>query len=92
MVIATEPNEPLMTGFVKCPACGWLHFKIPAAAAHEQIRKSNEMLTREDCFRKATLDMYLHCFRCGADSAGFVPAQESDAPSGATIQAVIVER
>lgn len=81
-----------MTNFVKCTACGWLHFAISAAAALEEMQGMNEMLEREGSDRKATLEAYLRCFRCGADSATFVPAQESDAPPGVTIQAVVVQR
>lgn len=81
-----------MTNFVKCPTCGWLHFAIAEADALEEMRGVNEILEHEGSGRKATLEAYLRCFRCGADSAAFVPAQESDAPPGVTIQAVVVER
>ena len=62
---------------VKCPKCGWVHVAIPAQVARES----------GDDFER-----YLRCFRCGADSAGFVPAGEADAPLGATLQACVVER
>ena len=52
----------------------------------------NEMLEREGSNRKATYEAYLRCCRCGADSATFLAAQESDAPPGVTIQAVVIER
>ena len=81
-----------MTDNVKCPACGWLHFEVSAVAALSELCGVNQMLAQEGSERKATFEAYLRCFRCGADSATFVPASESDAPSGVTIQAVVLER
>lgn len=52
----------------------------------------NKILEREGSGQRATFEAYLRCFRCGACSATFLLAQESDAPLGATIQAVVVER
>ena len=80
-----------MAEFVKCPTCGWLHFKISRAEALAHVQEVNETLEHADSSGKATLEAYLHCFRCGADSASFVLAQASNAPIGATIQAVVVE-
>lgn len=83
-----------MTDFVKCHACGWLHFAISAEDARAEVSATNEMLAsaRLHDVRRASFDAYLRCFRCGADTASFISAVESDAPSGVTIQACVVQR
>lgn len=78
--------------YVKCPACGWLHFEISAATARAEVAEVNAHLRAVGEPENASFDRYLRCFRCGADTAGFVPAQESDAPLGCTIQPAVVER
>jgi rubredoxin len=48
----------------KCNVCGWVHAAIPLAMAQQSA---------------ADLASYRKCFRCGADTAGFVPAKSGDA-------------
>lgn len=80
------------TTFVKCPRCGWLHFAVSAESARQQVADANAHLRSLGEPERASLDSYMHCFRCGEDTAGFLPAVESDAPSGVTIQPVVTER
>ncbi len=60
---------------VKCSACGWVHVAIPLAVA----KASSEDIER-----------YMRCFRCGRPTSQFVPAEESDAPLGCTLQACVM--
>ena len=80
------------TTYVKCPRCGWLHFMVSAESAMEQVNAVNEAFALQGVPQRAFFDEYLHCFRCGTDTATFVPAGEDDAPLGATIQPVVIER
>lgn len=85
------------TTYVKCRRCGWLHFAVSAEYAHAHVESMNHYLCRlpaaeRASFGKPSLSAYLRCFKCGADSVGFLAAKESDAPSGATLQPVVVER
>lgn len=67
-------TEPLGYKEFKCNKCGWVHAALPLAAVQVEVEASG----------------YSKCFRCGAPSAGFVPAQEGDVHRGATIQGVYV--
>lgn len=85
------------TQFVKCHRCGWLHFAVSAEYARAAVQDTSDYLgtlTVEEraSFGTPSLDAYMRCFSCGADSSGFLPAQEDDAPMGVTIQPVVVER
>jgi hypothetical protein len=80
------------TTYVKCPTCGWLHFAVSAESAVEQVDAVNEAFALQGIPQRAFFDKYLRCFRCNADTATFVPAQETDAPLGVTIQPVVIER
>lgn len=62
-------------GQYKCPACGWVHVAI----------------TREFAVASGyDLGRLEKCFRCGAPSVGFVPAQPGDSPLLSTLQAVLL--
>lgn len=77
---------------VKCPRCGWVHVAIARSEAEEQVLSVNLWLaSSHENSPPASLDQYLHCFRCGAPSSNFVPALSGDAPSGATLQACVLE-
>lgn len=78
--------------YVKCPRCGWLHFAVGAESAMRQVQETNEAFQLQGIPERASFDSHLRCFRCGADSATFLSATEADAPSGVTIQAVVIER
>lgn len=80
------------TTFLKCPRCGWLHFAVSAESARQQVADANAHLRSLGEPERASLDSYMHCFHCGDDTACFLPAVESDAPSGVTIQPVVTER
>jgi hypothetical protein len=58
----------------------------------QQISDVNEHLRSRGEPATASLKDYCHCFRCGADTVSFLPAVESDAPPGVTIQPVVIER
>lgn len=80
------------TEFVKCPNCGWLHFAVSEAEARAAVEDFNRTMVPHYTDKPAKFNAYLICMRCGADSATFLPAVESDAPSGVTISAVVVTR
>lgn len=58
----------------KCPRCRWVHAALPLSSVQAEVEAGG----------------YSKCFRCGAPSAAFVPAQEGDVHRGATIQGVYV--
>ena len=58
----------------KCNRCGWVHAALPRAVVQQNPDYGS----------------YYKCFKCGAPSVGFVPAQAEDAPTGSTIQGVYV--
>lgn len=74
----------------KCPKCGWVHAAITLADAEAQIASANEYDKSQGRQQTASMDHYLRCFRCGAPTTGFVPAGPGDAPSGCTIQGIVV--
>lgn len=63
-------------GDYKCPKCGWVHVAITREFA---IANNYDPARLEKCFR------------CGAPSVGFVPAQPGDAPPLLTLQAVVLQ-
>lgn len=60
---------------MKCAACGWVHAAIPEHVARAE---------------GGDYSRFLRCYRCGADTAQFVPAVDSDAPLGCTLQPCVV--
>ncbi len=83
-------------GEFKCPACGWVHSSISEADAIAAVADFNgyfATLSQEALAsfggEPSSLEMYKHCFRCGAPAASFLPAAAGDAPVGCTLQAVI---
>lgn len=78
--------------FVKCHKCGWVHFTQTPEEAKAQVAEANEYLASIHDPHRTSYEVYLRCFRCGEDSAGFLPAQEEDGPLGATIQPTVVVR
>ena len=74
----------------KCHKCGWVHAAIPDAVAQEQVKAANTWCASKGEPQSETIERYMRCFRCGAPTSGFVPAQADDAPTGSTIQGVVV--
>lgn len=85
------------TEYVKCRRCGWLHFAVSAEYAQAHVESMGSYLDKVSAPERASfgtrsLAAYMHCFKCGADSAGFLAASEADAPRGVAIQPLVVER
>ena len=74
----------------KCPRCGWVHAAIPLQVAQEQVQSANVWLASKSEPQTETIERYMRCFRCGAPTADFIPALPHDAPTGSTIQGVVV--
>lgn len=74
----------------KCPKCGWVHAAIPLADAKAQVTSANAYDASKGRSQTASLAHYLRCFQCGAPTSNFVPADPDDAPTGSTIQGVVV--
>ncbi len=79
--------------FAKCGSCGWLHIAMPAAVAQKAVADFNAARERGGWpDRPAVYDRYLRCRHCGASTHQFLPALESDARHGITLQGCVVER
>jgi hypothetical protein len=79
--------------FAKCGACGWLHVAMPAADAHAAVAKFNAAREKGNWpDQVATYERYLRCRHCGASTDQFVPAVETDARHGVTLQPCVIER
>lgn len=76
---------------VKCPGCGWVHVAIPRHHAEQSVRDANADLLHVGGQPVETLDGYLRCFRCGADASTFIAAHPGDAPTGCTLQSVVID-
>lgn len=63
---------------VKCPICSWVHASIPLNTAMSNTDSPQE------------LARYFRCFHCGHPTRFFVAARPEDAPSGCTLQPVVV--
>ena len=74
----------------KCPKCGWVHAAISLSDAAAQVATANEYSKFKCKLQTASMDDYWHCFKCGAPTDGCVLAGLNDAPSGCTIQGVVV--
>lgn len=61
---------------VKCPCCGWVHASVPP-----------NMI---DMASASEREGYFRCFNCGHPSTTFVPAGPGDAPTGTTLQPVVI--
>lgn len=89
-------DRSLTAMYVKCHRCGRVHYSVSAEYARYTVEGMGNVLRTFNADERVSagpsLDAYMRCSKCGADSAGFVPAQETDAPLGATIQPVVVER
>ena len=82
-------HEP--PNYVKCPQCGWLHFTISERDARASVAWALAQPLSHNVAR-SPFERYLRCFSCGANTATFVPAVESDAPTGATLNPVVILR
>jgi DNA-directed RNA polymerase subunit RPC12/RpoP len=58
----------------KCNLCGWVHAALPLRVVEPDMYNVQ----------------YYKCFRCGAPSAGFVPAEPDESMTGSTMQGVFV--
>ena len=80
-------HEP--PNYVKCPRCNRLYFTVSEQAARADVAWSLAQPLSHNVAR-APFERYLSCYSCGADTATFLPAVESDAPAGVTIQPVVM--
>jgi hypothetical protein len=83
-------TTPLGYKAYKCHKCSWVHAAIPDSAAKEQAQAANAWCASKGEPPAETIERYMRCFRCGASTSGFVPAGQDDAPTGSTIQGVVV--
>jgi hypothetical protein len=63
---------------VKCPKCFWVHASVPLSTVLSEA-DSPQQLAR-----------YFRCFNCSSPTSSFVPARPEDAPTGCTLQVVVV--
>lgn len=81
-----------------CCNCGWVHFGIPRTQAIANVENFNnfyeastlEVQQMYGC-RKATLEEYLHCFRCRGPHTEFRESKDDDCRVGCTLQPIIHE-
>lgn len=84
--------------FLKCE-CGWVHFGVSKSDAENEVKLFNEYYDsldkeRQDKYyggKPASIETYLHCFRCGKDYKKCVDASPDDIPEGSTIQPIMYE-
>ncbi len=79
-----------MIDYVRCP-CGWVHYAVPPASAQLEVAQFNTYAERAGLQEHSSLESYMRCVKCGADTArfeAFVPEREP----GFTMQPVVVER
>lgn len=75
---------------MKCPKCGWVYVAIPLHHAEQAVLDANIEHAKAGRPGVESIGRYLRCYRCGAESAGFIAAGPSDAPAGSTLQPVVV--
>lgn len=76
--------------YVRCP-CGWVHYAVPLDHAAQAVADFNAYAQRADLEQRSSLDRYMRCAKCSADTAlfeRFTPEREP----GFTMQPVVVER
>lgn len=82
---------PKAPAYVKCPLCSWLHVAISPKECRQRVFR--ELISPfGHRFGRSLFAKYMACFRCGADSATFVPGRVEDAPAGVSLQPVVLER
>ena len=87
-----QMKAPQMT-LRKCTKCGWIHFAISRDFAENAVKEFNlfyEAATdevKEMYGRKASIDEYVQCFRCGDSYLNFEVTES--APRGCTLQPII---
>ncbi len=75
---------------VKCPRCGWVHVVIPLHHAEQAVLNANVEHAKAGSRNVDTIVRYLRCFKCGEATDGFIAAAPHDAPTGCTLQPVVV--
>lgn len=75
---------------VRCGKCGWVHVAIPLHHAEQEVLDANIEHAKAGRPVVESIGRYLRCYRCGAESAGFIAAGPSDAPAGSTLQPLVV--
>jgi hypothetical protein len=79
-----------MVDYVRC-LCGWVHFAVPLASAQLEIARFNAYAERAGIEHRSSLDSYLRCRRCRADTAQFERFTPEREP-GYTMLPVVVKR
>lgn len=74
----------------KCSACGWVHTALPRPVAEASVAEAlahSRALGEPETER---LSRYSQCFRCSQPTSQFVPALDTDAPTGCTLQSCLL--
>ena len=80
-----------------CNACGWVHFGVTFGNAATAVRTFNRFYdtapkeTKEQYGKRASMECYVKCSRCGGPYTNFRPAEDGDCPDGCTIGPILVE-
>lgn len=80
-----------MVDYVKCQSCGWVHYAVPRAEAQLEVALFNSYAERAGIEERSSLESYMTCRRCGADTATFEQFTPEREP-GYTMQPAVVER
>ncbi len=75
---------------VKCGVCGWVHIALPRPVAEASVAEALAYAKSKGEPATESVSSYRKCFRCGQSTSQFVPALESDAPAGSTLQACVM--
>ncbi len=77
---------------LKCSRCGWVHAGVSLAVAQGWVAEANLDNVSKGAPADASIEQYQRCFQCRASHETFVPARPDDAPTGATLQPVVIPR
>jgi len=72
----------------KCK-CGWVHAEVSMEEALANVRRNGLTGTVEG---RDLLARYMSCFRCGAPTSEFVPAEPGDLPPLANMSPVVIPK
>lgn len=57
--------------YVRCLASGWVHYAAKRGAAQLAVVRSNTSEQRAGLEQRSSLESYMTCRKCGADTATF---------------------
>lgn len=77
--------------YVKCPACGWVRYAVKRGAAQLDVVRFNSYAQRVGLKQGSSLESYMTCLKCGADTTTFERFTPEREP-GHTMQPVVVEQ